>query len=144
VRDFVDRTQTTTIDRSLRVDVTGVIPTLDLDPVRIEQVLSNLLVNAIKYGEPGTAIGVTIVGRDAEVEIAVTNQGPGIPAAEIPQLFTRFYRSPAAERGQEGGLGLGLYISKGIVEAHAGRLWAVSTLGETTQFFFTLPVPPPS
>ncbi len=77
------------------------------------------------------------------VEITVTNEGPGIEPDEIPLLFSRFARTRAARRGQAPGLGLGLYISSGLVEAQGGRMWVESTPGQRTSFHFTLPGAPP-
>jgi PAS domain S-box-containing protein len=110
-----------------------------VDPMRIEQVLGNLLSNAVKYGDPSAAIDVRLDRTDGEVEIAVTNYGKGIEPGEVPHLFDRFVRSKRAEGSDVKGLGLGLYISKGIVEAHGGRMWADSIPGKTTTFHVTLP-----
>ena len=81
--------------------------------------------------------------RDDEVEVSVTDHGAGIPPSEIPRLFSRFYRTEAARAGKVSGLGLGLYISKGLVEAHGGRTWVESVPEKTTTFHFTLPVVAP-
>jgi signal transduction histidine kinase len=75
----------------------------------------------------------------AMVEITVTNEGPGIAPDELPLLFARFTRTRAAQGGQAPGIGLGLYICRGLVEAQGGRLWAESTLAQRTSFHFTLP-----
>ena len=110
-----------------------------LDPDRIHQVLGNLISNAAKYGEPGTEITIACIDRDDAVEIVVTNHGPGIPAEELPRLFSRFGRTRGAQAGRTPGLGLGLYIARGLVEAHGGRMWVESVPGERTSFHFTLP-----
>lgn len=110
-----------------------------VDAVRFQQVLGNLVGNAVKYGTPATPIEVAISGRDDHVEVTVTNHGPGIPPNELPALFTRFARARQARDAATPGLGLGLYIAKGLVEAHGGRIWVESTPGETTRFGFTLP-----
>ncbi len=112
------------------------------DPNRVTQVLGNLLSNARKHGSPGTPITVGIETRDRVVEVRVTNQGPGIPRDEIPRLFTRFARARQAQAAGTPGLGLGLYIAKGLVEAQGGRIWAESIPGATTTFSFTLPASP--
>jgi PAS domain S-box-containing protein len=109
------------------------------DEERVVQVLSNLLSNADKYSDPGTPIDVRVEGRDELVEISVTNEGPGIAPDEIPQLFSRFARTRSARSGRVPGLGLGLYICRGIVEALGGHLWVESVPGEKTCFRFTLP-----
>jgi signal transduction histidine kinase len=112
------------------------------DPNRVAQVLGNLLSNARKHGVPGTPITVGIAAKGALVEVRVSNQGPGIPPEEIPRLFTRFARARRAHAEGTPGLGLGLYIAKGLVEAQGGRIWAESVPGATTTFSFTLPVSP--
>lgn len=109
------------------------------DAVRIEQVLVNLLTNARKYGSAGQPIRVEVAPHDGEVEVTVTNRGPGIAASELQSLFGRFRRTDRARASRTPGLGLGLYISKGLVEAQHGRIWAESTEGETTAFHFVLP-----
>jgi PAS domain S-box-containing protein len=140
VGDVVDRVATTYPDHEFRVVVTEAIPTVVADPTRIAQVVSNLLSNAVKYGDPSAEIRVDVVSRDAEVEVAVSNRGAGIAPEELPRLFSRFYRTTRAPTERVEGLGLGLYISKGLVEAHGGRIWGESTPGDTTTFRFTLPV----
>jgi signal transduction histidine kinase len=139
VRAVVERTAALTQGHPVRVDVAGEIPPLELDPERIEQILDNLLSNAAKYSYPTTEIVVEIERCGAAVEVSVTNQGDGIAPEELPRLFRRFYRTVEARAGQVAGVGLGLYITKGLVEAHGGRIWAESTPGQTTTFRFTLP-----
>ncbi len=107
------------------------------DADRIHQVLGNLLSNAAKYGEPGTEIVIASRSRNGAVEVAVTNRGPEIGPEQLSCLFNRFARTVAAKRSGKPGLGLGLYIAKGLVEAHGGQLWAESGGGATT-FRFTL------
>ena len=116
------------------------IPPIVADFERIEQVLTTLLSNAATYGEPDSQIQIDVRLREAEVETAVRNHGPGILAEELPRIFTRFYRASGGRSGMRQGLGLGLYISKGLIEAHAGRIWAESAPGDATTFFFTLPL----
>jgi PAS domain S-box-containing protein len=108
-----------------------------VDLVRFEQILGNLISNAAKYGEKKAEIAVQAAQRGSEVEISVSNRGAGIPPEDVPRLFSRFGRSTSA-RGVAG-LGLGLYIAKGLVEAHGGRMWVDSVPGHTTTFHFTLP-----
>jgi signal transduction histidine kinase len=110
-----------------------------VDPMRIGQVLGNLISNAVKYGDPKSAVDVSVDYTDAEVKIAVTNYGPGITADEMPRLFERFMRSNRSRASGVTGLGLGLYIARGIVEAHGGRIWADSEPGKTTTFYIALP-----
>ncbi len=110
------------------------------DPGRLEQVLENLISNALKYREPDTPIIVDAGQRAGEIEIAVTNTGTGISAEEVPALFNRFYRAGSSSASGVPGLGLGLYITKELVHAHGGRVWVESVPGEETTFRFTLPL----
>ncbi len=110
-----------------------------VDPMRIGQVLGNLISNAVKYGDPKTPVDVSVDRTDGEVKIAVTNHGPGITTDEMPRLFERFMRSKTAWGSGVTGLGLGLYIARGIVEAHGGRIWADSAPGKATTFYVALP-----
>jgi signal transduction histidine kinase len=112
---------------------------VNADPRRIAQALGNLLENAGKYGDPEAKIAVDIARYDREVRVTVSSRGPGIPADLLPRVFDRFERSREA-RKEKPGLGLGLYIAKGLIEAHGGRIWAKSAPGIITQFHFTLPV----
>jgi PAS domain S-box-containing protein len=109
-----------------------------VDPDRIQQVLTNLIMNAAKYGEAGSPIRIEGRARAAMVEVSVTNRGPGIPAEEIPTLFSRFGRTRGARVTGTPGTGLGLYIAKGLVEAHGGRIWVDSTPGQSTTFHITV------
>lgn len=114
------------------------VPEVCADTMRIGQVLGNLISNAMKYGDPSRPIEISIDHRGAFVEIAVTNEGHGIAAEELPKIFGRFMRSDAT-RAKAPGLGVGLYIAKGLVEAHGGKMWVESTPGKRTTFHLTLP-----
>ncbi|MDI1482700.1 PAS domain S-box protein [Polyangium sp. y55x31] len=115
------------------------LPAVPADAQRIEQVVENLLSNALKYGTPGTPIEIVAERRGAEIVVSVRNRGPGITAEDMRALFERFQRG-RARGGTIKGLGLGLYIVRGLVEAHGGRVEAESIPGETTTFSFSLPV----
>ncbi len=108
------------------------------DAERLVQVLSNLLSNALKYGDPDTPVEVSAERIGEMVRISVMNEGPGIAPDEVSGLFSRFARTRAATSGPAAGLGLGLYICRGIIEAHGGTLWVESVPGERTHFRFTL------
>jgi len=144
VREVVERSFEITKGHPLKVEVRGDIPEVEADPARLEQVLTNLLSNAAKYSYPGTEILTELESRDGEVVVSVTNQGEGIKPEERESIFTRFRRTRTAEEGRVPGLGLGLYITKGLVEAHGGRIWVESEIGKSTTFRFTLPAPPPA
>jgi len=141
IAQVVENLQEVTAGHDLEVTAEpDLIARVDAD--RIQQVLENLVGNAVKYGSHGTPILVDAAGDDETIEVTVTNHGPGIVADQLPRLFNRFERTMEARAGRESGLGLGLYISKGLIEAHGGRLWAESVPGETTTFHFTVPRAP--
>ena len=140
VTQVTERMETVLKGHRVTVETVGKIPKVNADSGRIEQVLTNLLSNAAKYSHPRTDIQVRVERLDGDVQVAVTNWGPGIRAEEIPRLFTRFHRTEAAQTGNVPGLGLGLYIAKGIVEAHRGQIRVESTPGKTTTFCFSLPI----
>ncbi|MGE5598151.1 MAG: PAS domain S-box protein [Bacteroidota bacterium] len=111
----------------------------DLD--RLERILTNLLTNALKYSDPDTEVTVSFTRQRGEVITAVKDRGRGIAPEELPHLFERYYRAPAVRDIQEG-LGLGLYITKGLVEAHGGRIWVETEPGRGSVFSFSLPASP--
>jgi signal transduction histidine kinase len=122
----------------LAAELPGDLPTVLIDPPRIHQVLSNLVGNSIKFTPHGGRITVTAQAFPEEVRISVTDTGPGIAADQIPHLFARYWQGNRRDRR---GIGLGLAIARGIVEAHGGRIWVESTLGEGSRFHFTLQIP---
>jgi PAS domain S-box-containing protein len=140
VRSVVDRSGEITRGHTVTVDVRGAIPTIEVDAGRIEQVLGNLLSNAAKYGDAGSPIDVTIDARGTDVRVAVTNRGNGITEEDARDLFKRFSRTRAARGGRVTGVGLGLYISKALVEAHGGTIEVESIPKRTTTFRFSLPL----
>ena len=116
---------------------------LFLDPLKITQAVENLLDNAIKYTPAGSRIAVAArvqngVGDD--VIVSVRDDGPGIPAEDVPHLFERFYRVDKGRARESGGTGLGLSIVKHIVQLHGGRVWVESKLGQGTTFSLSLPL----
>jgi two-component system phosphate regulon sensor histidine kinase PhoR len=115
-----------------------------VDPLRLTQVVSNLVDNARKYTPAGTAIevGARAVPAEHEIEIWVRDNGPGIPAADLPRIFERFYRVEKGRARGKGGTGLGLSIVKHIVQLHGGRVWAESEAGQGTRIAFRLPAVP--
>jgi two-component system phosphate regulon sensor histidine kinase PhoR len=124
-----------------QVELVEQVPDLQVmgDSVRLEQVLSNLVDNAIKYGRDNGTVTVSARTLDAsEVEVSVQDDGPGIPPESIERVFERFYRVDKARSREQGGTGLGLSIVKHIVQSHGGRVWATSQPGQGATFFFTL------
>jgi signal transduction histidine kinase len=126
------RTKTRT-PQDVRVFVRG-------DAQRLEQVMANLLSNAAKYAAPDTTIDVELHVDGPNAEVTVTNAGAGIPEDELPFVFHRFARSRTVGSSAVKGLGLGLYIAKGLVTAHHGQIWADSVPGGLTSFHFTIPL----
>lgn len=126
----------------IKVEIPPDLPRVSADPDRLERILINLLSNALKYSWPGTDVTLAGQSSDAEVTISVSDHGPGIPPEDLRRLFRRFFRA-RAERAPHG-LGLGLYITRQLVEAHGGRIWAESAVGQGSTFYFTLPVAEPT
>jgi PAS domain S-box-containing protein len=139
VQAIVERTVSDTKGHRIDVEISDELPVVHADAARIEQVLGNLLSNAAKYGDVGSPIRVTVERRDSDVEVSVENQGAGISSEDLPLLFERFFRGKA-KAGRVHGLGLGLYIAKGLIEAHAGRIWVEAPVEGRTVFRFTLPL----
>jgi hypothetical protein len=124
----------------LRLDIPADLPTIHMDRHRMNQVMNNLIMNAIKFSYSDTTITLGAKTVDQGVAIWVADQGQGIPEAEIPRLFTEFGRVSVRPTGGEKSTGLGLAIVKRIVEAHGGRIWVESQVGRGSTFIFTLPV----
>lgn len=114
-------------------------PTIRGDPRRLEQVLNNLVSNAIKYSPDGGRIRIRGRVRPDEVVVTVTDEGIGIPAPEQSRVFEPFYRVDDSAGRDTEGVGLGLYLAKAIVEAHGGRIWVESEPGKGSAFSFALP-----
>jgi two-component system phosphate regulon sensor histidine kinase PhoR len=128
--------------RKMSVSVGELPPTLLVfgDRQYLEQVLMNILDNAIKYGREKGTITISTTERDQrEVEISVKDDGIGIPKEDLSRVFERFYRVDKGRSHELGGTGLGLSIVKHIVQAHGGKVWADSQLGEGSTFYITLP-----
>ena len=121
----------------VRIKVEPDLPLLQFDYVQIAQVLVNLLENAVKYTPAGTAITITARQTLGGVEVAVHDDGPGIPLERQGRLFEKFYRVDSG--GAAPGTGIGLAICKGLIEAHGGRIGVESAPGSGTTFRFTLP-----
>jgi signal transduction histidine kinase len=122
-------------DLECALDFPDDFPSVYADPDKLEQVLTNLVENAAKYASPEGMRLVGTVGDDV-VEVAMHDRGEGIPASDIPRVFDKFFRR---DHGKPTGSGLGLWISRGLVEAHGGRLTATSIEGQGSVFTFTLP-----
>ena len=128
-----------------RIELVNETPDLSLwsDPGRLEQVLSNLMDNGIKYGDADSAIVVAAQAIEGNLaHISVEDHGPGIPADALERIFERFYRLDKARTRDQGGTGLGLSIVKHLVHSHGGKVWVTSRPGEGSTFHFTIPLAP--
>lgn len=108
------------------------------DPHRIQQVLENLISNAIKFSKPGGKVSIELKPHAREYELIVSDQGKGIAPEDLERIFGKFYQVEDSATREQGGTGLGLAICRGIVEAHRGRIWAESILGQGSRFHVTL------
>ncbi|MCU0794174.1 MAG: ATP-binding protein [Opitutaceae bacterium] len=139
LEDFRARPESAGHRLSLSVD--EAVPPILADPLKLGQVVDNLVVNALKYTPAGSRIAISARIRDADtVELAVRDDGPGIPESDLPHIFERFYRVEKGRAREKGGTGLGLSIVKHIVQLHGGKVWAESKPGAGTTFFLTLPI----
>ena len=125
---------------ALRADLQENLPLVDVDPQRIEQVLGNLLNNALIHTPSGGEVVVTVRMRGGEFAVSVRDSGEGISPEHLPHVFERFYRADRSRSRATGGTGLGLAIVKQLVEAHGGRISVESQVGQGAAFTFTLPV----
>lgn len=139
VADMVTKMRPLAAGRQLQLRPTEADIVVLADRDRLEQVLTNLLDNAIKFTPDGGHIAVGWRSSNGEVEVTVADSGPGISPADLPHVFERFYKADRARPAVPGGSGLGLAITKHIVEAHGGRIRVVSSPGAGTTFTFTLP-----
>ncbi|HSB65342.1 MAG TPA: ATP-binding protein [Anaerolineales bacterium] len=120
------------------VDFPEDFPTVSADETRLEQVLSNLVSNSIKYSPQGGEIRISGQVRPAQVIVCVSDQGPGVASEDIPHIFDRFYRSSNAKRTTKGA-GLGLYLARAVIEAHGGRIWVDPRPGDGARICFSIP-----
>ncbi len=132
------RFQTQSSIHTIMVDFSENFPVVSADETRLEQVLSNLVSNAIKYSPQGGEIRITGQVRPAQVIVCVSDQGPGVAPEDIPHIFDRFYRASLAKRTTKGA-GLGLYLARAVIEAHGGRIWVDPQPGHGARICFSLP-----
>jgi signal transduction histidine kinase len=138
VNDAIEMLRPLASGRSIAMEasVADDLPVVLADAARIQQVLSNLVGNAVKFTPREGRITVAADRHDTEVRFAVIDTGPGIPPEQVPHIFGRFWQARSSDQR---GIGLGLAIAKGIVEAHNGRIWVESQVGLGSTFYFTLP-----
>ncbi len=123
---------------NLKTEIASALPALRANPVRLRQVLDNVVGNAIKYSHDQGEVTVAMRSEDDQIIVQVTDNGPGIPVKDQAHIFDKFYRG--SNISSKAGSGLGLAIVKSIVEAHQGRMWVESTVGKGSTFFVILPV----
>jgi two-component system, OmpR family, phosphate regulon sensor histidine kinase PhoR len=142
VESCVETAKRPAAEKNLRLSVNlqERLPDIAADRRRLAEVLQNLLDNAIQYTPPGGQIMISASADGTEVTFTVSDTGIGIPQADQPRIFERFYRVDAARSREVGGTGLGLAIAKHLVEVHGGRLWVESEIGQGSQFYFTVPI----
>ena len=127
----------------IRVSAENGLPPVRCDPDRHWQILTNLLSNALKFSPPARPVEVALTRRGRTVQVAVRDYGPGIERADLPKLFQKFSRVGGREQLEVRGTGLGLYLSKAMVEAQGGRIWVESEPGRGSTFVYALPVAEP-
>jgi len=135
----VEKLRSQATNHVLSLECRGNIRPVNADPDKIEQVLVNLLDNAVKYSPSGGEIKVFLENKGKFVHFSVSDQGVGIPENHLPHIFEKFHRVDNRATREVYGTGLGLYVSKSIVEAHGGNIWVESELGKGSTFHFTLP-----
>jgi signal transduction histidine kinase len=146
VLETVEDQRSTTLKRALILEMPeGETSPVFADPDRIGQVLSNFLTNALKYSQEGRPVVVRLKKEENKVRVSVQDEGPGLTTAEQEQVWDRFYQVEGIkrQRGSSVGLGLGLHISRAIIEEHQGQIGVESTKGEGSTFWFTLPLADP-
>jgi PAS domain S-box-containing protein len=139
VADIAERVGTLEDRARIRVEGAAWVPPVLADPNRLERAIVNLITNALKFSSADRPVVVRVGRSDGEATVSVVDHGAGIPPEEMPRLFQRFSQARAGKRAG-GGLGLGLYITRLIVEAHGGRVWAESEVDRGSTFTFTIPL----
>jgi len=142
IESCLETAQRRAAEKDLRISVNTPqrLPDIAGDRRRLAEVLQNLLDNAIQYTLPGGQIILSAETGESEVVLTVSDTGIGIPKADQPRIFERFYRVDVARSREAGGTGLGLAIAKHLVEVHGGRLWVDSEVGQGSQFHFSVPL----
>ena len=144
VRRVVSSLQATTEFHWVELPPTDELPPVWGDEDRIEEVFFNLLDNAIKFSPSGGPITIRMEAGDGQIAVSLADPGVGIPPAKLDRIFQKFHRLDSDDSRETYGHGLGLYITKGLVEAHGGKIWVESVEGEGSTFSFTLPLAPES
>ena len=139
VQDVVERLQPLLQGREIRTSLPPDLPPVQVDYLYIDQVLTNLLENAVRYTPPGSPIDISAEVKDGQLLVSVADRGPGIPPGQRERIFDKFYRVLTYQRDTRGS-GLGLAVCRGLVEAHGGCIWVESRMGGGALFRLTLPL----
>jgi two-component system, OmpR family, phosphate regulon sensor histidine kinase PhoR len=138
VRDWANRTNSEKVE--IQLEMPADLPPLDVDALRLEQVMFNLLENAVAYSNSPRCVVISASLRDGQMQVRVADNGIGIPPNDLPHIFERFYRVEKGRSRTSGGTGLGLSIVKHIVQSHGGTVQAESEMGKGTTVVLTLPL----
>jgi two-component system, OmpR family, sensor histidine kinase KdpD len=141
IHDVLGRMQPMFQGRAVHTEIPDDLPPVELDYLQIDQVLTNLLENAIRYTPPGSPIDISVQLCDDSVMVSVADRGPGVPPSDFERVFDKFYRVLTSEKAARiTGSGLGLAVCRGLIEAHGGRIWVENRQGGGALFRFTLPL----
>src|SRR6266516_1184268 len=140
IHDVLGRMQSILQNRTVQTDLPSDLPPVQLDYLQIDQVLTNLIENAVRYTPSDSPIEISAHVQGDQMVISIADRGPGIPPADLERVFDKFYRVLGRTTERPTGSGLGLAVSRGLIEAHGGRIWAENREGGGAVFRFTLPL----
>ena len=142
LHDVLGRMRPLVQGRDVKTVVPEDLPPVELDYMMIDQVMTNLIENALRYTPAGTPIEINASATTTELFLSVADRGPGIPSSDLERIFDKFYRvmDRTRETNTVGGTGVGLSVCRGLIEAHGGRIWAANRRGGGAVFYFTLPL----
>jgi len=140
IKEAVAEAKLRALSHEIVTDPRKRLPRINIDSRRIRQVLDNLIDNAVKYSKKGTKVIIQARRTRRKLLVSITDHGIGIPVEELTKVFGRMYRIEQRLTPEIGGVGLGLAICRGLIEAHGGRIWVESEVGKGSTFYFTLPI----
>jgi two-component system sensor histidine kinase KdpD len=140
ISSIKDRLDNLTAKHPLHINFPDDMPLVEIDDVRIGEVLTNLVENAVKFSDDNTNIYIKAYTSNKEVIVSVADEGVGIPPELYQRIFERFFQGDGRRAGRRKGTGLGLAICQGIINAHGGKIWVESQPGKGAKFSFSLPV----
>jgi two-component system sensor histidine kinase KdpD len=141
IHDVLDHLQPILQGRQVSTSIPDDVPPVEIDYLQMDQVMTNLVENAVRYTPPSSPIEISVEAKEGEMLVSVADRGPGIPRADLERIFDKFYRVTGAKRkGSSMGTGLGLAVCRGLIEAHGGHIWAGNREDGGAIFQFTLPL----